>query len=281
MKTALPLRVTPEAFRAIRDQVHTASGIWLGEDKAYLVETRLASILPAVGLADFDALRCALERPGAVALRRTVVEALTTGETSWFRDEHPFRAVVEAVLPGLHAEGRRFRFWSAACSTGQEPYSLAIAALEFYAALGGAVRCRERLEIVGTDLSEGALEVAAAGVYDGLQTSRGLSPARRQRYFLPEGRAWRIAEEVRDLVRFQPVNLLQPLAHLGSFDVVFLRNVTIYFTESTKAAVLQAVTRCLRPGGYLFLGAAESFSPPNPALRRLQHGATCYFQRQE
>ncbi|MEW6489660.1 MAG: protein-glutamate O-methyltransferase CheR [Thermodesulfobacteriota bacterium] len=281
MRKPEAVRVTPEEFRGIRDHVRGACGIALGDDKAYLVETRLGPLLPRFGLGSFGELRRALAQPGAGVLRRAVIDAIVTGETSWFRDEHPFRAYREVVLPRLHAERRKFRLWSAGCSTGQEPYSLAMGALEFYAGRGGARECRERVEILGTDVSEAALDAARAGFYDGLQVARGLAQVHRERHFRSEKDGWRVGDEVRSLVRFQAVNLLDPLGALGLFDGVFLRNVTIYFSEATKQAVLQKVARCLRPGGTLFLGATESLPALDGLFRPDRHGGATFYVRQE
>lgn len=257
--------ITRQESQLLRDLIEQQSGIRLGEDKEYLLETRLPPLLREAACRSYGEL-CRKARTGTAEGRRLcrrVVDAVTTNETSWFRDGHPFRILRERILPELDREideGRRrkIRIWSAGCSTGQEPYSVALTALDFYRVRGGDGVCRERVEILGTDISETVLAHAREAEYRELQVNRGLSAEHRERYFRQRGRSWRLVEAARDLVAFQVLNLRDPFRSLGPFDVVFFRNVAIYFSEEFRRAVLESIRGILAPGGYLLLGATES-----------------------
>jgi len=257
-----------------------ATGIVLGDGKDYMITTRLAGLRERTGAADFAAL---LELVAAAGdrYRQEVVDALTTNETTWFRDRAPFTALRDHVLPGI---GRQFaagdrhnlRVWCAACSSGQEPYSLAMTVLEHAEAHPGFPL--DRVAILATDISRRALAQARTGVYGSLEMSRGLTPTHRERFFDRVGDRWAIRPAVRKLVTYRSFNLLDDPAPLGSFDLIFCRYVAIYFDPEAKARLLRRLRGVLRPGGLLFLGATESL----PRHRELAltpvrlAGATCY-----
>ena len=241
-------------FASIAAILKARSGLILGPDKVYLVETRLAAIMKREGVRDLTALAAKL-RPGS-PLERDVVEAMTTNESLFFRDSKPFDALRQRILPRLHASrpaGAALRIWSAAASTGQEAYSIAMIAAEMAGAMPG-----RRVEIVGTDLAREPLQRARDGLYSQFEVQRGLSMQHLVKYFTKADSQWRIKQSLRDAVSFREWNLLADLRPLGQFDVVFCRNVLIYFDAATKSQVLNAIIKQMPADGVLFLGGAET-----------------------
>ncbi len=248
--------MTPQGFAVFAEVLRAGSGLAIGPDKLYLLETRLAPILRAEALRDLDALALLLKGGGRPALTRAVVEAMTTNESSFFRDTTPFTHVRTQALPALHAArpaGAKLRLWSAAASTGQEAYSLAMILHDLRPLLAG-----REVEIVGTDLAREVLARAREGLYSQFEVQRGLPVAMLLKHFRKEGEMWRLAEALRGMVRFQEANLLGDLRPLGRFDLIFCRNVLIYFDPPTKARALEAIARQLAPDGRLYLGGAET-----------------------
>ena len=235
-----------------------ACGIVLGDNKQYLVASRLSRLMDESGIASLGELVRRL-RSGAGPLRERTIEAMTTNETSWFRDNHPFRALREKILPELaRAQRNPVRIWSAACSTGQEPYSISMTVHDLQQSRPGLLP--GPVQIVATDISTEVLKVARQGRYDGLSMARGLGGDRRERFFRPVGDEWEVRPEIRARVQFRPLNLLQSYALLGRFDVIFCRNVLIYFSTDSKRDILERMARTLNPGGYLLLGGSESIT---------------------
>jgi chemotaxis protein methyltransferase CheR len=244
------------ALEAIAAVVKARSGIVLGPDKQYLIETRLGPILRAEKLRDLGELADRLRRPDGDRLARAVVEAMTTNESLFSRDDKPFAHVRSHVLPRLQSSrppGHALRFWSAAASSGQEAYSIAMVLAENKLLLGG-----RRFEIIGTDIAHEPLERARQGLYSQFEVQRGLPMQMLVRYFAKEGVNWRIAAALREMVQFREWNLLADLGPLGRFDVVFCRNVLIYFDQPTKSRILEAIARQMPPDGVLYLGGAET-----------------------
>ncbi|HXL69289.1 MAG TPA: protein-glutamate O-methyltransferase CheR [Xanthobacteraceae bacterium] len=238
----------------LRKLLKERSGLVLSSDKQYLVESRLLPIVRRLGLASLGALVAKLRGAGAEALIAEVVEAMTTNETFFYRDKIPFDNFSEAIVPALlaaRADQRRIRIWCAAASTGQEPYSLAICLKEMGTRLAGW-----RIDILATDLSLDVLAKASAGVYSQFEVQRGLPVRHLIKYFAQNGDTWQVSPEIRAMVQFRPLNLLHEFA--GGFDVVFCRNVLIYFDLPTKLDILHRIARLLPPDGYLVLGAAET-----------------------
>ena len=260
--------MTPNDYDHLRRLLRERSGLVLTADKQYLVESRLLPVARRAGLAGLSDLVQRLKGSHAEQLVVEVVEAMTTNESFFYRDKIPFQHFRETILPALlagRASQRRIRIWCAAASTGQEPYSLAMSLKE----MGDAV-ADWRIEIIATDLSNEVLEKAKAGIYSQFEVQRGLPIGLLVKYFTQIGETWQIAPEVRAMVKFRPLNLLGDFAHLGMFDVVFCRNVLIYFDQETKAGVLDRIARVTDRDGYLILGAAEtvvglteSFRPVN------------------
>jgi chemotaxis protein methyltransferase CheR len=248
--------VTPLDYDFLRKLLKDRSGLTLSAEKQYLVESRLLPVARKTGLTTLAELVQKLKAPAAEALTVNVVEAMTTNESFFFRDKIPFDHFNQTIMPALiaaRAKQRRIRIWCAAASTGQEPYSLAICLKQMADKIAGW-----RIEIVGTDLSLEVLEKAKAGIYSQFEVQRGLPIQMLVKYFKQVGEMWQIAPEIRAMVRYRPFNLLHDLAALGTFDVVFCRNVLIYFDQDTKIAVLERLARQTEADGYLILGAAET-----------------------
>jgi chemotaxis protein methyltransferase CheR len=232
------------------------TGLVLGPDKMYLVESRLSPVARKHNAADLDALAEALRAGKSADLQRDFVDAMMTNESFFFRDVKPFEQFRQVVLPRLmaaRANQKSFRIWSAACSTGQEPYTLAMILKEEQAKLAGW-----RVEIVGTDLSREALDRARQGAYSQFEVQRGLPIQLLIKYFTQSGDRWQISPELRNAITFRELNLLSDFTTLGTFDVVFCRNVLIYFDQTTKARILDKVSRMMPPDGVLYLGGAET-----------------------
>ena len=243
-------------FEYIRAFVRDEAAIVLEPGKEYLVESRLGSVVRAAGLGSIAALVQELRRQSPNGLHRSVVEAMTTNETSFFRDISPFDAMRSVVLPALQsarASERRLRIWCGAASTGQEPYSLAMLLLEHFPALASW-----DVRITATDISREVLDRARAGRYSQLEVNRGLPASMLVKYFERAGPEWIIRDTVKRLVRFEELNLVRSWTAIPACDVVFLRNVLIYFDIPTKRDILDRARRVLRPDGYLFLGSAET-----------------------
>ena len=248
--------MTPSDYEYLRRLLKTRSGLVLSAEKHYLVESRLLPVARKAGLLNLTGLVAQLKAPNAEPLTVEVVEAMTTNESYFFRDKTPFDHFRETIMPALiaaRAATRRIRIWCAAASTGQEPYTLAICLKEMGKDLKGW-----RVEIVATDLSTEVLEKAKSGIYSQFEVQRGLPVLMLIKYFSQVGETWQIAPEVRGMVKFQPLNLLDDFSRLGMFDVVFCRNVLIYFDQATKTDVLQRIATVTEPDGFLALGGAET-----------------------
>jgi len=245
----------PADFEFVSTMVRERSGLVLTADKTYLVESRLAPIARKDGFASIDDLISAIRVRRDAKLIDAVVDAMNTNETFFFRDKTPFDIFEQSILPELVARkrGGTIKVWCAAASTGQEPYSLAMIAEAMGPKLGGC-----KLEIVGTDISERCLEKAKAGIYTQFEVQRGLPVQMLLKHFKKDGDAWKIDDRLKANIRYRPMNLCLGAKRFGKFDVIFCRNVLIYFDQATKARVLDQVARRLPPDGVLFLGGAET-----------------------
>jgi len=248
--------MTSNDFAVIAAFLKERSGLIISEDKTYLLETRLSGILREHSVAGLSGLAELLRQPGPHAVKGKVVDAMTTNETSFFRDSHPFDTLRQSLIPKMierRAGARSLRIWSAACSTGQEPYSLAMMMKDNFPILAGW-----KVEIVATDLSPTVLDRAREGIYSTFEVQRGLPIQMLVRHFEQEEPNWRIKRELRQTVSFRPLNLLEDFSSLGQFDIVLCRNVLIYFDQPTKTRVLNGISRRIAPDGALLLGGAES-----------------------
>ncbi len=248
--------MTEADFDFLRALLHQRSGLSLSEEKRYLAESRLGILCRRSGIDGLGALVQKLRFRADPALENAVVEAMTTNETLFFRDRSPFDLFRDVILPeklAANATSRSLRIWCAAVSTGQEAYSLAMILDEMAQRLAGW-----RVEILGTDISTEVLERARQGVYSQFEVQRGLPIQMLLRYFRQDGDKWQVNERIRAMVDLKPHNLLEPNAHFGQFDVIFCRNVLIYFDVATKAKVMAALAQRLARDGAFVLGAAET-----------------------
>ena len=232
------------------------SGLIITSDKLYLLETRLGTILREHALAGLTALADALRQPGPSKLKDKVVDAMTTNETSFFRDTHPFDTLKKSLIPGLierRAAAKTLRIWSAACSTGQEPYSLAMTLKDSFPVLGAW-----KVEIIATDISPSVLDKAREGLYSQFEVQRGMPIQMLIRHFDQVEQNWRIKPELRQNITFRSANLLDDFSLLGTFDIILCRNVLIYFDQPTKTRILNGMAKRMAPDGALLLGGAES-----------------------
>lgn len=273
--------IAAHEFKLLRDLIEESSGIVLGEEKAYLIETRLVGLLTENGCADYGAFCQLVARAPDQRLRDRIVDAMTTNETLWFRDIHPFAILKDKLLPSLGAELRagnryRIRIWSGACSTGQEAYSIAMTILEFCRANPGLRP--DQFEVMASDISPSALFLAKNGRYDEAALGRGLGMEHRARYFHPEGKIWVVNDEVKSLVAFRKFNLQDPMAPLGHFDIVFLRYVAIYFSDAFKRQIYQGIARLLAPDGHLIISAVESMRGISEDFAQLSHAGGSYYR---
>lgn len=260
-------------YRDFRAYLERTSGIVLGDNKQYLVRSRLTGVVSANRLGGLAQLTERLIREPRGALHVAVIDAMTTNETYWFRDEHPFAVLAHDILPTLAKSGSQaIRIWSAACSTGQEPYSISMVVSDFQRANPGSLTVP--VEILATDISHMVLKIAEEGVFDEMALARGLSADRRRRFFDPHPRGAQVKPEIRARVRFREFNLLDSYGGLGRFDAIFCRNVLIYFSQGSKVAILERMQKALRPGGFLVLGASESVIAYSEAfeMMRSPHG---------
>jgi len=270
--------VTPTDYDYLRKLLKDRSGLILSADKQYLVESRLTPLARKAGIATLADLVSKIKANNE-RLIVEVVEAMTTNESFFYRDKVPFDHFKDAIMPSLiaaRAKERRIRIWCAAASTGQEPYSLAMCLKEMKDKIAGW-----RVDIIGTDLSTEVLEKAKAGVYSQFEVQRGLPIQMLVKYFTQTGDTWQISPEIRAMVQYKPLNLLADFAHLGNFDVVFCRNVLIYFDQETKIGVLNRIARMLEGDGFLVLGAAETVVGLTEAFKPMQDRRGLYVPNKD
>ena len=268
--------LTAAQYQAIHAFLESQAGICLGAGKEYLVLSRLRRLLPAFGLAGYAELVACLSERRSTRLHTAVVDAMTTNETYWFRDAAQFQVLTDSLLP--QAPTPRLRVWSAAASTGQEAYTVAICLQD--AMRAGRLDPRLGYEVLGTDISQTAVEEAQRASYCGVGAARGLSEEQRRRYFRERGGCLELLPPYRRDITFRRFNLLQPFDALGRFDVVFCRNVLIYFSQACKRDILVRMARALNPGGHLFLGSTESMNGHEDLFEmRNLHGTLVYRVR--
>jgi chemotaxis protein methyltransferase CheR len=278
------IELSPAEFNLLRGFIRTQCGIDLEEGKSYLVESSLQGVMVKWGCMSFYDLYLRAKQDEDGRLRDEIADAVTTKETFWFRDGAPFTILKELVLPKLcdpargRGRGLPIRVWSAGCSTGQEPYSIAMTILDHVHEHPKTPATVRDFQVIATDISPAALRIAKTGRYDPLAMSRGLDDGHRDRYFRPQGRTWVVSDEVRDMVVFRQHNLLDPVRSMGTFDVIFFRNVAIYLSDEVRKSVFSRLRGALSEGGYLFLGSTESHLFREPDFDRIDHAAGVCFR---
>jgi chemotaxis protein methyltransferase CheR len=268
----------PSELTYLRTLVRDRSAIVIEPNKDYLIESRLAPIARDAGFESIGGLIAGLRAPRTartLALEKVVIEAMTTNETLFFRDAHPFAALESFVIPELKRLRSRkpLSIWSAACSTGQEPYSIAMLLADRFPELDGT-----GLRILATDLADGILEYARRGRYRQLEVNRGLPAPMLVKYFDRDGSDYVIKDKVRLKITFQAMNLIERWPAMPMMDLVFMRNVLIYFDVDTKRAILNRVKQVLAPDGFLFLGTAETTINIDESFVRMQEGRAVFYR---
>ena len=268
--------LTPDSIAYVCTLVRRHSAIELDAAKAYLIEARLAPLARRHGLASAEELVGRLQAQADPILRRQAVEAMTTNETSFFRDSHPFEALRSTIIPDLMrtcAARRTIDIWSAACSTGQEAYSIAMSLRENFPELRSW-----KTRILGTDLSDEVLQKAGAGKFSQIEMNRGLPASLLAKYFRRDGLQWELDPEIRAMATFTKLNLIEQWPALPTMDIVFLRNVLIYFAPNVKKMILEKVRKIMAPHAVLFLGAAETTMGLDDMFLRVQIGNSVYYR---
>ncbi|MBP7933732.1 MAG: protein-glutamate O-methyltransferase CheR [Phycisphaerae bacterium] len=273
------MEVSSEDIKVISRLVDDLCGIVLDETKGYLIKSRLTRIAEETGCSTFSELYYKVRYANDKTLQTKIIDAITTNETLFFRDTTPFEAMRHKVIPDLIDEKagtvcpRRLRIWSAACSTGQEPYSMVMV---LYELLPDAARWD--IQITATDISDTAIRQASLGRYSDMEINRGMTPQMLAKYFNREPSGWKVKDEVRGLVAFRRINLLEPFVGLGPFDIVFCRNVAIYFSPEARRSLFLRLADTLTPSGYLFVGSSESLTDLGPRFAPHQHCRSVFYR---
>ena len=265
----------PDEYKAFQSFLEKACGIVLGENKHYLVSSRLTRLMRDNNIESLQQLVDVLQQSTSGKLRSLVVEAMTTNETLWFRDVYPFEVLTKVIYPEYKKEGKQaLRIWSAACSSGQEPYSISMATEEYVSQNPGL-----KIEVVATDISQAILNDAKEARYDALALARGLSEERKRRFFSPIGNQWQVNANIRSRVSFRENNLLQLYTIMGKFDLIFCRNVLIYFSADSKKNILKRMAETLNPRGFLLLGASESIVQYSDAFEMVRASTGVVYRK--
>ncbi len=269
--------ISTRDYDLFRRFLEEACGIVLGENKQYLVASRLNRLLRELEIESVGELISRVEKTPNSKLHERIIDAMTTNETLWFRDNHPYSLLKDLLLPEIAKnKPSQVRIWSAACSSGQEPYSISMIVQEYLQSRPGSLP--NKFQIVGTDISPTMLNSAKQGEYDSLALSRGLSPERKKRFFTQDGDIWQVKDDIRKRVRFNDLNLMNDFNSLGKFDIVFCRNVLIYFSTELKRDILRRVSQVLVPGGFLFLGSTETIANYSSDFETVRHQGGIVYQ---
>jgi chemotaxis protein methyltransferase CheR len=250
--------ITPQGFKQFSSYLENSCGIVLAENKQYLVQSRLSKVMGEQAFSGLEQLVTAMSKPSGKRLADQVVDAMTTNETLWFRDNHPYDLLRTKLFPEfMNSSSARMNVWSAACSTGQEPYSISMVASEYIDAT--PIARGAKINIVATDISSTVLEAAKKGEYELFALGRGLSKPRQEKFFtkMADNR-WQVNQQIKAAVTFRGINLLDGYGMVGKQDVIFCRNVLIYFSSDLKRKIIEKLHGQLKRGGYLMLGASES-----------------------
>ena len=278
----MSISITAEEMTVWSRYIQEICGIQLDDSKRYLVETRLGAMLTQAGASNFSELFYKVKSDATGNLRGKIIESITTNETSFFRDNAPFELLRQKLIPELidrrTKSGQRtpIRIWSAACSTGQEAYSTAIVLKELLGDL-----TRYDIRILGTDISNKVVAQASYAEYNRMELDRGMSPASLSRHFIASGEKWKVRDEIRAFTSFRTMNLLEPFSFPAPFDIIFCRNVAIYFTEVDKTRLFHNLARFLAKDGALMIGSTESISGLCPELEPKRYLRGVYYQWKE
>ncbi len=272
---------TADEFRVFSAYILNLTGIALDISKTYLLEHRLAGLLQELGCQTFSELYYKAQADASKGIARKVIDCITTGETLFFRDAAPFEMLQHKVIPDLIDRRTKsmkllpipLRIWSAACSTGQEVYTIAMVLKEMLSDIS-----KYSIRLIGTDISDAAITRASYGLYSQFEVERGLPSEKLRRFFTPVQGGWKIRDEIRSMAGFQKINLMENIAPLGKFDIIFCRNVAIYFKEEDKAKLFRKLSLMLEPDGYLIIGSTESLSGIAPQFESFRHVRSVYYQ---
>jgi len=269
------MRISVKALMELAVIVHKHCGIVLKKNKAYLIENRLQPLIEEYSLSSFEELIA--KAKDSSQLTRLIVDLMTTNETSFFRDKKPYALLKEKLLPDWQANFGKKRgqlnIWSSACSTGQEVYSIAITLMEYFQ----GDTFNHNIKIKASDISDSAIVKAASGRYSNYDVSRGLDAVQLNQYFTREDACWKIKDELRSMVYFEKMNLLQPKLEYGKFDIIFCRNVAIYFSKPDRRRLFESLSSCLNNNGVLIIGATESLFDINDQLKREDYNGAVYY----
>lgn len=276
------VKIRPEEIKVLSNYIYNVSGISIDASKAYLLETRFGKLLDEEGCKSYSEFYHKAKADARKVLEKKIINAITTNETLFFRDTGPFELLKHKILPdiidartekGIRPGGANLRIWSSACSTGQEIYSIAIIIKEL---LGN--NSNHRVSLTGTDLSDAAVAQASSGTYNKFEIERGLPREKLQRYFTPTGGNWKIKDEIRSMASFRRMNLMGSFVGLGKFDIIFCRNVAIYFTLQDRKKLFNKIAEVLEPDGYLLIGSTESLTGVCPRFVPKRHLRSVYYQ---
>jgi chemotaxis protein methyltransferase CheR len=275
------IKIAPAELKIISQYIQQISGIYLDQSKSYLFETRLSSIAEAQGCTSYQELCQKAQREPSKKIEREIIDAITTNETLFFRDKGPFELLQHKILPEvIDARSSKsplkpaIKIWSAASSTGQELYSIAIVLKELLRETSGY-----NLSLLGTDISEAAIVQASYGKYNRFEIERGLDKKLLQKYFTLFGDSWKIKDEIRAMANFRKLNLMQPFTSLGKFDIIFCRNVAIYFTLEDRKRLFNKLAESLADDGYLIIGSTESLTGICPQFVPKRHLRSIFYQK--
>lgn len=276
------IKINPAELKLVAQYIQEISGIFLDQSKAYLFETRLSSVAESHGCKSYQELQAKAKQDSSKGIEKAIVDAITTNETLFFRDKGPFELLQHKILPEVidartaKGGGRtQVKIWSAASSTGQELYSIAIVIKELLRDAPGYA-----FTLLGTDISDAAIAQASYGKYNRFEIERGLDKKFLQKYFNLFGDSYKIKDEIRAMVNFRKLNLMQPLTAMGKFDIIFCRNVAIYFTLEDRKKLFNKLADCLADDGYLIIGSTESLTGVCPRFVPKRHLRTIFYQKQ-
>jgi chemotaxis protein methyltransferase CheR len=273
------IKLLPDERQNVAEYIHSICAITLDSSKDYLIESRLSTLMSELGCANFTQLVSRSKSDFSGAVKRRIIDEITTGETLFFRDNSPFDLLRFKIVPEIIDRRRRtglavpIRIWSAACSTGQEIYSIAIVLKEMLGDLSGY-----NVRMIGTDISDQAVARASEGIFSQIEIGRGLTDAAREKSFTRHARGWKIRDEIRAMVSFRKLNLMEDFSSLGKFDIVFCRNVAIYFNERDRTSLFSRIQQRLENDGYLVIGSMESLSGISPQFESKRHLRSVFYQ---